>query len=108
MARAAVSGIREGQSGCKVCTGIWSIFPAMNVKSLGYRTDLIFPAFDGEIIDRGDYLVVRSPANPAFYWGNFLLFSQPPQEGDFREWRDLFTLEIGNIKSSAGTSAGVG
>jgi GNAT superfamily N-acetyltransferase len=67
----------------------------MNIKSLGYRTDLIFPAFDGEIIDRGDYLVVRSPANPAFYWGNFLLFSQPPREGDFRKWRDLFALEIG-------------
>jgi GNAT superfamily N-acetyltransferase len=67
----------------------------MNVKSLGYRTDLIFPAFDGEIIDRGGYLVIRSPANPTFYWGNFLLFSQPPQEGDFGLWQDLFGSEIG-------------
>ena len=68
---------------------------AMNVKSLGYRTDLIFPTFDGEIIDRGDYLVIRTPKNPTFYWGNFLLFSHPPREGDFKEWRDLFALEIG-------------
>ena len=67
----------------------------MNVKSLGYRTDLIFHAFDGEIIDRGDYLVIRTPANPTFYWGNFLFFSHPPREGDFIEWRDLFTVEIG-------------
>jgi GNAT superfamily N-acetyltransferase len=67
----------------------------MNVKSLGYRTDLIFPAYDGEIIDRGDYLVIRSPANPTFYWGNFLLFSGPPREGDFKLWRDLFASEIG-------------
>jgi GNAT superfamily N-acetyltransferase len=67
----------------------------MIVKSLGYRTDLIFPAFDGEIIDRGDYIVIRSPANPTFYWGNFLLFSQPPQEGDFKKWCDLFAREIG-------------
>jgi GNAT superfamily N-acetyltransferase len=67
----------------------------MNVKSLGYRTDLIFSAFDGEIVDRGDYLVIRSPANPTFYWGNYLLFSRPPQEGDFRKWRDLFAREIG-------------
>jgi GNAT superfamily N-acetyltransferase len=79
----------------------WWVFPyieylaAMNVKSLGYRTHLIFPAFEGEIIDRGDYLVIRSPANPTFYWGNFLLFSQPPQEDDFRLWQDLFVLEIG-------------
>ena len=38
----------------------------MNVKSLGYRTDLIFLAFDGEIIDRGPYLVLRTPTNPTF------------------------------------------
>ena len=67
----------------------------MDVKSLGYRTDLIFHAFDGEIIDRGDYLVLRTPVTPDFYWGNFLLFSHPPREGDFKEWRDLFALEIG-------------
>jgi ribosomal protein S18 acetylase RimI-like enzyme len=62
---------------------------------LGYRTDLIFPAFDGEVIDRGAYLVIRTPANPTYYWGNFLLFSQSPGEGDFRRWRELFALEIG-------------
>lgn len=68
----------------------------MNLKSLGYRTDLIFPSFDGEIIDRGDYLVVRSPLNPTFYWGNFLLFARPPQAGDFERWRDVFSREIGD------------
>ncbi|MCP4197652.1 MAG: GNAT family N-acetyltransferase [Proteobacteria bacterium] len=69
----------------------------MNVKSLGYRTDLIFPTFDGEVTGRGDYLVIRTPANPGFYWGNFLLFSRPPREGDFRKWRNLFALEIGAL-----------
>lgn len=68
----------------------------MKVHSLGYRTDLIFPRFDGEIIDRGDYLVVRSPLNPTFYWGNFLLFPRPPQEGDLARWRELFAREIGS------------
>jgi ribosomal protein S18 acetylase RimI-like enzyme len=67
----------------------------MNLKSLGYRTDLIFPSFDGEILDRGDYLVIRSPTNPTFYWGNYLLFSQPPREGDYTKWRELFVQEIG-------------
>lgn len=67
----------------------------MNVRSLGYRTDLIFTAFDGQIVDRGHYLVIRSPANPTYYWGNYLLFSRPPQEGDYRTWRDLFAREIG-------------
>jgi GNAT superfamily N-acetyltransferase len=68
----------------------------MNVKSLAYRTDLIFPAFDAEISDRGDYLVIRTPANPTFYWGNYLLFDQPPSEGDYSKWREIFSREIGN------------
>ncbi len=67
----------------------------MNVRSLGYQTDLIFPAFDGEILDRGHYMVIRTPANPTFYWGNYLLFAEPPQEGDHSKWCDLFSKEIG-------------
>lgn len=67
----------------------------MQVRSLGYRTDLIFPAFDGQITDRGDYLVVRTPSNPTFYWGNFLLFDRPPGDGDFERWPALFAGEIG-------------
>jgi len=67
----------------------------VRINSLAYQTDLIFPAFDGEIIDRGDYVVVRTPSNPTFYWGNFLLFSRPPGRGDFVQWRELFASEIG-------------
>jgi GNAT superfamily N-acetyltransferase len=69
----------------------------MQVRSLGYRTDLIFPAFDGIITDRGNYLVIQSPSNPTFYWGNFLLFDHPPGEGDYLKWRDLFAEEIGTL-----------
>jgi hypothetical protein len=60
----------------------------MNLKSLGYRTDLIFASFDGEITDRGDYLAIRSPTNPDFYWGNFLLFSRWVAG---LTWRDLLS-----------------
>jgi GNAT superfamily N-acetyltransferase len=67
----------------------------MEVKSLGYKTDLIFPAFDGEITDRGEYIVVRTPSNPSFFWGNFLLFGNPPAEGDCARWQKLFAEEIG-------------
>lgn len=67
----------------------------MILRSLAYRTDLIFPAFDGEIIDRGRYLVIRTPSNPTFYWGNFLLFEGPPAPGDDEHWLRLFEEEIG-------------
>ena len=67
----------------------------MEVRSLGYRTDLIFPKFDGQILDRGDYLVILTPTNPTFYWGNFLLFSKPPIAGDLENWKSIFAKEIG-------------
>ena len=67
----------------------------MEIRSLGYRTDLIFPRFDGQILDRGTYLVIRTPANPTYYWGNFLLFADPPGQGDLQRWKVLFAREIG-------------
>lgn len=67
----------------------------MEVRSLAYRTDLFFPRFDGIIKDRRDYLVVLTPSNPTYYWGNFLLFSRPPQPGDLTHWKALFAQEIG-------------
>jgi GNAT superfamily N-acetyltransferase len=77
-----------------VCwTCIWT--DTMILHSLGYRTDLIFASFDGLIIDRGDYLVIQTPSNPNYYWGNFLLFAQPPAPGDFTLWRNRFAAEIG-------------
>jgi GNAT superfamily N-acetyltransferase len=67
----------------------------MRVRSLGYRTDLIFAAFDGIVTDRGDHLVIRTPTNPTFFWGNFILFDRPPGAGDFERWREVFAREIG-------------
>ena len=49
----------------------------MHVQSLGYRTDLMLLRLQGSVVaDRGDYLVVRTPANPGFHWGNFVLADQ--------------------------------
>lgn len=67
----------------------------MKIESLGYRTDLFFPRFDGEIIDRGDYVVIKTPRNPTFYWGNFILFPSPPLVGDLSRWQEIFCVEIG-------------
>lgn len=68
----------------------------MHVASLAYRTDLIFPRIDGMIADRGGYLAVHTPSNRGFYWGNFLLFSSPPRDGDVQRWGRLFEREFGH------------
>ncbi len=62
--------------------------------SLGWRTDLIFARFDGQVIDRGDHLLVRTPGNPTYWWGNFLLYRQPPDAGDLARWMAAFDEEI--------------
>ncbi len=63
--------------------------------SLAYRTDLMFHRFDGVVEERDTYTVVRSPNNPGYYWGNYLLFSQPPAPGDAPRWIEQFRSEMG-------------
>jgi ribosomal protein S18 acetylase RimI-like enzyme len=51
----------------------------VDVRSLAYRTDLALLRLAGsEIDDRGSHIVVRTPDNPGFRWGNFYLLPEPP------------------------------
>jgi ribosomal protein S18 acetylase RimI-like enzyme len=62
----------------------------VDVQSLGYRTDLMLRRLGGAVVeDRDDHLVIRTPYNPWFYWGNFLLVP-PLAPGDDRRWLDVF------------------
>ena len=67
----------------------------MRPTSLGYRTDLIFHRFEGEVSHRDHYLVIRTPSNPSYRWGNFLIFDAPPEPGAFGRWNELFAREVG-------------
>jgi GNAT superfamily N-acetyltransferase len=54
----------------------------MRVRSLGFRTDLMLLELGGSTVTAaGDHLVVRTPANPEYWWGNFLLFATPVAAG---------------------------
>jgi RimJ/RimL family protein N-acetyltransferase len=66
--------------------------------SPGWQTDLIFAHFDGEVVDRGDHLLVLTRTNPTFWWGNFLLFPHAPREGDLARWMALFDSEIASVQ----------
>ncbi|GAB5558711.1 MAG: hypothetical protein SynsKO_03580 [Synoicihabitans sp.] len=48
--------------------------------NLAYRTDFIFHRHEGVIEEHADYWVVRTPENPTFWFGNFVLFKQAPDE----------------------------
>ena len=67
----------------------------MNVSSLGFRTDLALLTASGSVVeDRGTHLVVRSPDNPSYFWGNFLLLSEPPVLGGEKEVVGAFHTEF--------------
>jgi GNAT superfamily N-acetyltransferase len=58
---------------------------------LGWLTDIAVLRLSGASIqDRGDHLVVTSPDNPGYYWGNFLLVTDPQARNDAPRWVDLF------------------
>ena len=67
----------------------------MDVTSLGFRTDLALLSASGSVVeDRGTHLVVRTPANPTYYWGNFILLAEPPAPGGEREVVGAFHTEF--------------
>jgi RimJ/RimL family protein N-acetyltransferase len=66
----------------------------MELKSLALKTDLIFTKQDGEILDRGNYLVVKTNSNPNFFWGNLLIFENAPTSGVLDEWVRIFDKEF--------------
>ncbi|MGC4941326.1 GNAT family N-acetyltransferase [Kribbella sp. DT2] len=63
----------------------------MEITSLGYRTDLLLLALGGsEVTGAGDHVVVRTPANPTFWWGNFLLLPSAIRTGEAARWLEVF------------------
>src|SRR5688500_10079264 len=66
----------------------------MDLRSLAYRTDLALLRLGGsEVEDRGTHLVVRTPENPGFYWGNYLLLPHAPA-AEAEEWVRRFCREF--------------
>lgn len=67
----------------------------MQVRSLGFRTDLMVRRLAGATITEYDHhLVVRTPDNPWFHWGNFFLLDAPPGQGEMEEWIARFRREF--------------
>jgi ribosomal protein S18 acetylase RimI-like enzyme len=66
-----------------------------SINSLVWATDIDVLAADRALERRDGYWVVRSPGNPSFWWGNFLLFDDAPAAGDGERWEALFAQEFG-------------
>jgi GNAT superfamily N-acetyltransferase len=64
----------------------------------GWHTDFVLHRFGAQVLERDDCLVVRTPSNPGFYWGNFLLLPQPPANEEVHHWLARFHEEIAAVQ----------
>jgi GNAT superfamily N-acetyltransferase len=68
-------------------------------KSLAFRTDVAIRRMEGAAVtERDGYQVIRTPANPGFWWGNFLLLDAPPEPGTADDWLGRFAAEFPDAK----------
>ena len=63
--------------------------------NLGLATDLWLHTETGMVESRDDYVVVRTPAAPEYFFGNMLVLRQRPLAGDLRRLEDDFARLVG-------------
>ena len=66
-------------------------------RSLIAATSIDVLAADRVVERRDDHWVVRSPSHPDYWWGNLLLFDEPPRVGDAERWERAFVDELPGI-----------
>jgi ribosomal protein S18 acetylase RimI-like enzyme len=74
----------------------------MRLDSPGLTTDLDLLRLQGSTVtDHGDHLVVRTPANPTFWWGNFVLVPTAARAGEVDRWIARFEEELPDAQHRA-------
>ena len=68
----------------------------MEIRGLGLRTELFFWGLGGEVRAYDHHMVVRTPDQPDYFWGNLLILPDAPDVGDEARWPELFAREIGS------------
>jgi GNAT superfamily N-acetyltransferase len=57
----------------------------------GWETDLAILKHSGSVIEVfNDYTLIRSPHNPDYHWGNFILVTNKDLVGDAERWMQAF------------------
>jgi ribosomal protein S18 acetylase RimI-like enzyme len=67
----------------------------VRIRSLALQTELALAAMRGKVTDRGDYIVVETPDDPGYYYGNLLVLPAAPQVGEVAYWTRRFGDELG-------------
>jgi GNAT superfamily N-acetyltransferase len=63
----------------------------MKIITAGWETDLAILRHSGSLIEEyEDHLVIRSPRNPDYHWGNFILVTNSSLVNDSDRWMQTF------------------
>jgi len=74
----------------------------MRLDSPGLTTDLELLRLQGSTVtDHGDHLVVRTEANPTFWWGNYVLVLGEPRAAEVDRWVARFEEEFPDARHRA-------
>lgn len=69
---------------------------------LGWVTDLAVARLKGAVVtERADHLVVRTPDNPAYHWGNFVLVTDAAAVDDAARWVEAFETAFPHARHRA-------
>jgi GNAT superfamily N-acetyltransferase len=67
----------------------------VEARSVALTTELALAATRGIVTDRGDYLVVETPAEPGWTDGNYLVLPRAPRTDELAEVERRFAAELG-------------
>jgi ribosomal protein S18 acetylase RimI-like enzyme len=67
----------------------------MLLNSLGIRMDLAFHRHFSQIVEKRDYIVVKTPERPSFFWGNYIIMRNPPKDGCHLSWIEIMVGDLG-------------
>lgn len=74
----------------------------MRIDSPGLTTDIELLRLQGSVVtEHDDHLVVRTDANPTFWWGNFVLVQDAPRPGTVAHWVARFEAEFPHAEHRA-------
>lgn len=63
--------------------------------SLGWQSHLLASRFAAEVAEHDNHVVLRTPDNPTYYWGNCLILRDAPRDADLPLWLSRFDQDIG-------------
>lgn len=61
---------------------------------LGWQSHLLASRFGAQVVERDDCIVLRTPDNPTYYWGNCLILPDAPRDEALPHWLARFDEEI--------------